>query len=215
MVLLTALRFDQLAPITAACYCYRSGRSRPELKKEIPMKKVLFLALISGVLFFVFMEMRERHAASMAASLRQIKSDNIEAALNRINKHYAEQADDAARAAKSRDAMFEVEAQEIEANRRLELAQIEYNKQMELGTAKTDDDRANIEAKYKAQASAANQKFNNTQFTNKQNLLLAKADEAEAAAQAARDQIAELTPLLAKRIRLASEAQAAAAKAAY
>jgi hypothetical protein len=80
-----------------------------------------------------------------------------------------------------------VDAQEIEAIHRKELAQIEYNKQMELGTAKTDDERKNIEAKYKSTADASTQKHDTSQSDKKKSLLLAQADEAETAAQDAFD----------------------------
>jgi hypothetical protein len=97
----------------------------------------------------------------MAASLRKIKSDNVTLAIARIEKEYAEKTEAAARAAKYRDAKFELDAREHESLRRLALANQELSKQVELRDAKTREEREDIEAKYKAIVASINYKFDN------------------------------------------------------
>ena len=150
------------------------------------MMQLSLVAATLTLLVKLFQTIAER-ADAMAASLRQIKSDNVTNAIDQIKKSYDSMTEAAERAAKSRNAMFEVDAQEIESIHKKELAQIEYNKQMELGTAKTDDERKNIEARYKSTADASTQKHDTSQSDKKKSLLLAQADEAETAAQEAFD----------------------------
>jgi hypothetical protein len=150
------------------------------------MMQLSLVAAVLTSLVKLFQAIGER-ADAMAASLRQIKSDNVTNAIDQIKKSYDSMTEAAERAAKSRNAMFEVDAQEIESIHKKELAQIEYNKQMELGTAKTDDERKNIEARYKSTADASTQKHDTSQSDKKKSLLLAQADEAETAAQDAFD----------------------------
>jgi chemotaxis protein histidine kinase CheA len=150
------------------------------------MMQLSLVAAVLTLLVKLFQAIAER-ADAMAASLRQIKSDNVTNAIDQIKKSYDSMTEAAERAAKSRNAMFDVDAQEIESIHKKELAQIEYNKQMELGTAKTDDERKNIEARYKSTADASTQKHDTSQSGKKQSLLLTQADEAETAAQDAFD----------------------------
>jgi len=183
--------------------------------KPTNKNRAMVLALVAGVLIAVLLVMRENHSDAMAASLRKIKSDNVTLAIARINKYYDEQNEAAARAAKYRDAKFDLDVRERESLRKLALANQELSKSVELRDAKTREEREAIEAKYKSAFAAINHKFADTQSEAKRILLLTQADEADAAAQSARDQIAELTPQLEKLHRQVVETQKAAAKLAY
>lgn len=150
------------------------------------MMQLSLVAATLTLLVKLFQAIAER-ADAMAAGLRQIKSDNVTNAIDQIKKSYDSMTEAAERATKSRNAMFEVDAQEIEAIHKKELAQIEYNKQVELGSAKTPEEKANIEAKYKSTTDTSNLKNETSQSGKKKSLLLAQADEAETAAQEAFD----------------------------
>jgi chemotaxis protein histidine kinase CheA len=176
------------------------------------MMQLSLVAATLTLLVKLFQAIAER-ADAMAAGLRQIKSDNVTAAFDRITKSYDDMTEAAERAAKSRNAMFEVDEQEIEAIHRKELAQIEYNKQVELGSAKTPEEKANIEAKYKSTTDTSSLKHETSRSDRKQSLLLKQADNAEAAAQAAFDEINVLTPIIYEKMRQVSSTVGMATKA--
>ena len=123
--------------------------------KSTNTNRALLLALITGVLICVMLVMRQNHADAKAANLRAIQAGNVEAAVTRITESYDRMREEADRASTSRDKLFDVNMQELESVKNLALARIELNKQRALSTARTDAERAAIEAKYKAAAATA------------------------------------------------------------
>jgi ribosomal protein S19E (S16A) len=87
--------------------------------------------------------MRLEHADAMAASLRQIKSDNTTLAIDRINKYYDEQAKESDRAMKAREASFAVASEEIESLRKIELARLKLAEAEELSRLQEARAKAN------------------------------------------------------------------------
>jgi hypothetical protein len=118
------------------------------------MQLSLVAAVLTG-LVKLFQAISER-ADAMAAGLRQIKSDNVTAAITRINKSYDQMTEAADRAAKARDANFDLNQKELDSLRKLALANQELSKQAELRGAKTPEEQAAIEAKYKSAAASTN-----------------------------------------------------------
>jgi len=177
------------------------------------MMQLSLVAAVLTLLVKLFQAIGER-ADAMAAGLRQIKSDNVTAAIDRINKSYEDMSDAADRAMKAREASFAVGAEEVESIRKIELATLSLAKAKALALAKTPEEKANIEAQFKASESATNQKYDSYQSTGKRELALSQAAKAEEALQATIAQRDELMGQLPNRSREAGYAQGELMKAA-
>jgi hypothetical protein len=92
------------------------------------MMQLSLVAAVLTTLVKLFQAIAER-ADQMAQNLRAIQSGNVTAAVERITASYAKMREETERAQKSRDALFDVNMQELEAVKKLELAQIQLNKQ--------------------------------------------------------------------------------------
>jgi hypothetical protein len=170
------------------------------------MMQLSLVAAVITSLIKLFQALAER-ADQMAANLRAIQSGNVTAAVERITQSYARMREETERAQKSRDKLFDVNMQELEAIKKLELAQINLNKQKELGAAATDKERAAIESKYKAAEMDRAKTFDDAASGFQRDLLGAKSGEASRQADRDRDQIDELMEQLRRRQQQTSYAQ--------
>lgn len=177
------------------------------------MMQLSLVAAVLTMLVKLFQAISDR-AEKMAEGLRSIKSGNVEAAIGRISKSYDDMREASDRANTSRDKLFDVNAQELEAIKNLELAQIELNKQKELGAAKTDEERAAIESKYKALAMEKSKTFDAGAADRQRELLQAKAATSNKEADAAEQAAAEITEQVRRRQQQTSYAAGMASKKA-
>lgn len=178
------------------------------------MMQLSLVAAVLTSLVKLFQALAER-ADQTAAGLRAIQAGNVEAAVARITASYAKMREETERAQGSRDKLFDVNMQELESVKNLALAQIELNKQRELGTAKTDAERAAIEAKYKAQAMDRAKVSDDAAAGFQRELLGAKAAESEAQAERDQQEIADLMQQLSRRQQQTSYAQGQASRKAH
>jgi len=175
------------------------------------MMQLSLVAAVLTSLVKLFQAISDR-AQQMAANLRAIQAGNVQAAVARITESYARMREETERAQKSRDKLFDANMKELEAVKKMELAQIGLNKQRELGTAKTDEERAAIESKYKLQEMDRAKLSDDAAAGFQRDLLGAKAVESEQQAQRDMQEIEDLRSQLAKRQSQASYAQSEASR---
>lgn len=154
------------------------------------------LTLVAGVitsLIKLFQTLAER-ADAVAANLRNIQTGNVENAIARITKGYEELIGALDRARASRDAMHDLDIKELQATHHLTNAQADLAKQRELAAAKTDDERAAIEGRYKTAKLERDLQHDINAGNISRQLMLDKAHEADAdvtAGQAHRSDLIE------------------------
>ncbi len=170
---------------------------------------MLQLSLVAAVitsLIKLFQALADR-ASNIALNLNAIKSGNLDNALARITESYKKMTEESDRAESSRDRLFDVSMQELQAIQKLESAQRELNKQKELSAATTEKERAEIESKYKATAMERDKWYGDQTQTAQQGLMLDKAAKRQEAADKARKQIEEIMEILPERLRQTNYAQ--------